>query len=267
MDMVFHKLPCSILSLDVQDIMGSHSVNVEGTLIKNNINKNGNIISKYEESNNFNKNSASKNSHDHNISQPDIDNVRGSLKREEGCQIFGSINILKVPGNFHISSHAFAQTIGRLASEGAYDFDLTHTINHISFGDEDDIRNIKKIFNTGILNPLDNTNKTMKNYKKVIYEYYLNVIPTTYIDLQGKEYDVHQFTANSNEVKAQMMIPAIFFRYDLNPILIKYTQTRERIFQFFIEICAIIGGIYMVTSFILTFIINSTSMFFKNKEK
>jgi hypothetical protein len=265
--MVFHKLPCSILSLDVQDIMGSHSVNVEGTLVKNNVDKKGNIIGKFEESDKFAKNSAPLGGSNNNIVQPDIDKVRGGLKREEGCQIFGSISILKVPGNFHISSHAFAQTIGKLASEGAYNFDLTHTVNHISFGNEDDIRNIKKIFNTGILNPLDNTNKTMKSYKKVIYEYYLNVIPTTYIDLQGKEYNVHQFTANSNEVKAQMMIPAIFFRYDLNPILIKYTQTRERIFQFFIEICAIIGGIYMVTSFILTFIINSSALFFKDKEK
>lgn len=34
MDMVFTRLPCDILSLDAQDVMGSHSVNLEGELHK-----------------------------------------------------------------------------------------------------------------------------------------------------------------------------------------------------------------------------------------
>lgn len=251
--------------------MGSHSVNVEGTLIKNSIDKKGNIIGRYEDKpttiGQAKSIEAGHEHHGHGIAQPDYAKVKNAIKNNQGCQLFGSINVFKVPGNFHVSSHAFAQTIGQLASDGLVDFDLSHTINHISFGDEDDIKAIKNKFKTGILNPIDNTTKKTVANKKLIYEYYLNVVPTTYIDLDGKEYDVHQFTANSNEMKANVLVPAIFFRYDLSPILVKYTQTRERIFQFFIEICAIIGGIYMVTSVILTFIINSTTMFFKNKEK
>jgi len=48
------------------------------------------------------------------------------------------------------------------------------------------------------------------------------VVPTTFQTLKGKELYVHQFTANSNEIKT-MMMPAIFFRYDLSPVTVKVT--------------------------------------------
>ena len=38
------RLPCSIISLDLQDIMGSHSVNIHGHLMKYKLDKNGRVI-------------------------------------------------------------------------------------------------------------------------------------------------------------------------------------------------------------------------------
>ena len=46
----------------------------------------------------------------------------------------------KVPGNFHISSHAFAPTIQKLAIENKLDIDLNHKINYLSFGDDEEIK-------------------------------------------------------------------------------------------------------------------------------
>jgi hypothetical protein len=37
------------------------------------------------------------------------------------------------------------------------------------------------------------------------------VVPTTYVDVRGKEYYVHQFTANNNEVETHHL-PALYFR-------------------------------------------------------
>lgn len=246
--------------------MGSHSVNVEGTLVKTRLNKEGKVISNFVEPKASTQSESGHDGHHHNIVQPDYNQVKKELTDGEGCRLLGNISVLRVPGNFHISSHAYAQVIGRLAQEGAFNFDLSHTINHISFGEETDIQNIKRIFNDGILSPLDNTFKQNAPTRR-IYEYYLKVVPTTYIALDGQAYQAHQFTANSNEVEASMMIPAVFFRFDLSPILVKYIQVKERIFHFFIEICAIIGGIYTVTSVILSMIINSVTLFLKNKEK
>jgi len=41
------------------------------------------------------------------------------------------------------------------AQNGISTLDLSHKINHISFGTDEDIKEIKKKFNKGVLNPLD----------------------------------------------------------------------------------------------------------------
>jgi len=38
-------------------------------------------------------------------------------------------------------------------------------------------------------------------------------VPTTYADLSGKEYYVHQFTSNTNDAPTNGF-PALYFRYD-----------------------------------------------------
>lgn len=68
-----------------------------------------------------------------------------AFKEHQGCQLIGEILINKVPGNFHISAHAYGSILGRLFTEtGVNNLDLTHKINHLSFGDEGDISAIKK---------------------------------------------------------------------------------------------------------------------------
>ena len=44
-----HRLPCSILSLDISDFTGAHTSNVKGTLEKTRLDKDGNIIKKNSE--------------------------------------------------------------------------------------------------------------------------------------------------------------------------------------------------------------------------
>lgn len=44
-DIVVPRIPCSLLSLDAQDIVGTHSVDVGGELFKRSLDKNGNEIS------------------------------------------------------------------------------------------------------------------------------------------------------------------------------------------------------------------------------
>ncbi len=44
-DIVFPKMPCDVLSLDVQDVMGTHVVDIAGSLFKKKIDKDGNVIS------------------------------------------------------------------------------------------------------------------------------------------------------------------------------------------------------------------------------
>ena len=42
--MDFPYIPCYILSLDVQDVVGTHIVDFDGDLVKNRIDEKGNVI-------------------------------------------------------------------------------------------------------------------------------------------------------------------------------------------------------------------------------
>ena len=63
-------------------------------------------------------------------------------------------------GNFHISSHAYGHILNSIfTTVGISTIDLSHQINHISFGEEKDLTQIRKKFNKGVLNPLDGSKK------------------------------------------------------------------------------------------------------------
>src|SRR5690349_4244109 len=134
------RLPCSILSLDVQDVMGSHTLNIHGSLMKYKLDRNGVVIGQ-EAYNPKPKEAKKEDGHGHGHGHdgedmPALDTVRTELVEKQGCKIKGHVVVNKVPGNFHISSHAYGPIIQQLASEGYFDFDVSHRIHHISFGDD-----------------------------------------------------------------------------------------------------------------------------------
>jgi len=111
---------------------------------------------------------------------------------------------------------------------------------------------IKNKFDKGVLNPLDGVEKVKPESLKaigVMHQYYISVVPTTFEDLSGKQLYVHQITANSNEIQTHTL-PALYFRYDLSPVTVKFFQTKESFFRFLVQICAIIGGIFTVAGII-----------------
>jgi hypothetical protein len=243
-DLTLKRIPCHIISLDIQDIMGTHSLNIQGTLLKRRLDKEGKLLGTLIEKKNPLK--------AEEITMPIYEEVKKSVIDKEGCQLYGNFEVMKVPGNFHVSSEAYGHIIGQLIAEGIYEFDVSHRINHMSFGDESYIKLIMTNFNTGILNPIDSTEKIQKTGETKKYEYYLKVVPTTYVDLKGEKYNVHQFTFNQNESDADVMIPTLYFRYDISPILVKIVQYRDEVFHFFVQICAIIGGVFTVTGILDT---------------
>ncbi|CAK74245.1 unnamed protein product (macronuclear) [Paramecium tetraurelia] len=239
LDIEFHKFPCDILSLDVQDYYGVSRCECRGEqrMERQFLKKFIQIMKEHEHHN-----------------QPSIDfaRIEQAFKEKEGCQIAGYIIVNKVPGNFHVSAHAFGGILHQVFQRSQIQtLDLSHTINHISFGEEDDLMKIKKQFQKGVLNPLDNTKKVAQPQggTGMMFQYYISVVPTTYVDVSGNEYYVHQFTANSNEVLTDHL-PAAYFRYDLSPVTVKFLQYRESFLHFLVQICAILGGVFTIASIV-----------------
>lgn len=238
-DISMPHLPCDLASFDAQDVMGSHHLNIGGDLRKRRLSADGTQgeeIRHGDGDTNFNLERANK-----------------AFQDKEGCRFYGTFSVNKVPGNFHVSSHAYMDHVNVIFSQnGINTIDLSHNIHHISFGEDKDLKLIKTQFDQGALNPLDNVQK-MKTPAQatshVMYQYYISVVPTTYEDLKGKQIYVHQFTANNNEIEGGQF-PGLFFRYDLSPVTVKFSLTKESFFRFLVQICAIIGGIFTVAGII-----------------
>merc|ERR1712217_943365 len=94
---------------------------------------------------------------------------------------------------------------------------VSHRVNHISFGVDTDISYVKKNFkDTGIVSPLDGIEQIVSERKgggidSAIFEYYTKVVPTTYRPLDQPPVNVYQFTANSNKIVNQQM-PSLYLR-------------------------------------------------------
>ena len=92
-DIHFPNAPCMILSLDQQDLMGTHIVNVNDGLRKVRYDWFGTEIGNWDWV---------------NKPYPEvIMAARDAFDKEEGCAIKGWLLVNWVPGNFHIASHDY----------------------------------------------------------------------------------------------------------------------------------------------------------------
>ncbi|MCQ2819170.1 MAG: endoplasmic reticulum-Golgi intermediate compartment protein [archaeon] len=243
-DVELQNLPCSIISIDLQDVMGAHSVNLEGNMTRSTLDKMGKILSTEP----YKVHSVMKHAdHDH-YEQPDYEKVKKAIMNKEGCKIQGTFLVNKVPGNFHISSHAFGPTISRLAMEGVLMVNLNHKIKHLSFGDKEEIAKVKNTFKEGLINPMDGIIQDKKT--RTTFEYYIKVVPTTYQSLNGNKTYLNQFNYHMSSAPSGTSYPSVYFKYELSPVTVEYIQYKSKFLSFFIEICAILGGVFTITGII-----------------
>ena len=100
MNVTLHKCPCHVLSLDIVDVTGVHVVDVKGNLSKLRIDKNGKKLERKDMIAEMKKGSFKEQA------EETLNLLREGLKDQEGCRVEGTVIINKVPGNFHISTHA-----------------------------------------------------------------------------------------------------------------------------------------------------------------
>jgi hypothetical protein len=99
------------------------------------------------------------------------------------------------------------------------------------------------------------------------HEYVMRVVPTTYDDISGNKLVAYQYTyAYRSHISfghGGRVIPALWFKYDLNPITVRYHEERPPIYHFLTTICAIVGGTFTVAGIIDSCIFSATEIFKK----
>ena len=96
----------------------------------------------------------------------------------------------------------------------------------------------------------------------MIFHNYIKIVPTTFMRLDGSILQTNQFSVtrhsrNVSPFSGDSGMPGIFFRYELSPLMVKYTQTVKSIGHLLTNTCAIIGGCFTVASIIDSFLYHS----------
>ncbi|XP_075428692.1 endoplasmic reticulum-Golgi intermediate compartment protein 3 isoform X3 [Ascaphus truei] len=181
-------------------------------------------------------------------------------QRNEGCQVYGFLEVNKVAGNFHFAPgksfqqshvHVHAVEIHDLQSFGLDNINMTHHIKHLSFGRD----------YPGIVNPLDGTSVDASQ-ASMMFQYFVKIVPTVYVKVDGEVLRTNQFSVTRHEKIANGLIgdqglPGVFVLYELSPMMVKLTEKHRSFTHFITGVCAIVGGVFTVAGLIDSLIYHS----------
>jgi hypothetical protein len=175
------------------------------------------------------------------------------------------LHVHRVPGNIHFSIHneKLTEIVQKLNSEGIY-LNYAHKILHFSFGThEHKALDIQRKFPEILLYPLEGTSMSEEINLSLAYQYYLNVVRAK-VMLRGEPIEAYQYTI-SKSFGITRDLPALFFKYEISPLYVRYELKEKSIWHFLVNICAIIGGVYTAFSILDAVIYTSVSRIFKHR--
>jgi len=176
--------------------------------------------------------------------------VKTPFNGKKGCIFESVFHINRVPGNFHVSTHS--------ADRQPDNIDMAHYITSLTFGSKLTHTNLP-----GNFNPLAKRDRLGVDAAES-HDYTMKIVPTIFEDTYGNTDVSYQYTyAYSNYVSYShggRSSSAIWFRYDLNPITVKYHERRQPIYSFLTSVCAIIGGTFTVAGIIDSLLFTAAEM-------
>lgn len=170
------------------------------------------------------------------------------IPENPGCQVSGVLKVNRVPGNFHIEAKSVSHSLNAAMTN------LTHRVNHLSFGLGSGLTEKKKRLVSRALKqvpeslqqftPLDNTMHATREFHKA-HHHYIKVV-STHLNLGYRELPMlYQFLAQSQVVSYnEEDVPEARFTYDLSPMSVVVEKTGRKWYDYLTSLCAIIGGTF-----------------------
>lgn len=181
---------------------------------------------------------------------PKIQKQRAQMrvKTEEGCRVSGHLMVNRVPGNFHVEASSKAHNLNVAMTN------LTHTINHLTFGEDvltttstKSKRILKQIpdsYNVKQLQPLDDRTYTTSRYHQA-FHHDIKVVATDYNMGSNQQLSAYQMIAQSQIVEYDdMSVPEARFSYDISPMSVIVKKKGRKWYDYFTSLSAIIGGTF-----------------------
>ncbi|KAI8808917.1 endoplasmic reticulum vesicle transporter-domain-containing protein [Cladochytrium replicatum] len=165
---------------------------------------------------------------------------RSGIEATGACRIKGETQVNKVSGMLHVTATGHGYEGEHLAHDL---LNFTHRIDRLSFG----------INYPGLRNPLDKSLEL--SYENMeTFQYFISVVPTIYIDnraflgqkiLLTNQYAVTDHRRVLRPEVGISGVPGLFFKYEIEPISVRVTESRERFTHFIVRLCGIIGGVFV----------------------
>jgi hypothetical protein len=186
----------------------------------------------------------------------DIDEAEREKKRNlyqqnrpehPGCQVSGHLMVNRVPGNFHIEAKSKNHNLNAAMTN------LSHTVNHLSFGEPVDKANRKT---KRILKQVDDTHKQFSPMDgkpfltpkyHAAFHHYIKVV-STHLNMGSSAANklvTYQFLEQSQTVYYdESSVPEARFSYDLSPMSVVVRKEGRKWYDYLTSLCAIIGGTF-----------------------
>jgi endoplasmic reticulum-Golgi intermediate compartment protein 3 len=192
-----------------------------------------------------------------------LETLKDQNAEDGGCEIYGNLKLSTSSGHFHIvpqktitgtkDAIADGYSLLDLLSFTFAQFNITHTVNSLSFGDNF----------PGFKSPLDGEQRTIRDTHGM-YQYYIKTVPTKYIKLDGNEIiESHQYSVTEHmrhlAPGSGRGLPGVYFYYESSPVQAIFEETRGSFLRFFTSLCAILGGLYTVMGMIDTLIVTAST--------
>lgn len=256
-NITFPSLPCDVLSVDAIDMSGKHEVDLDTNIWKLRINSHGQIVGteylsdlvekehkthKHEGEEKELQDDTDESLHALGFDQASenmIKKVKQALANGEGCRVYGSLDVQRVAGNFHISVHGLNIYVAQMMFGGATRVNVSHLIHDLSFGPK----------YPGVHNPLDDTQRILHETSGT-FKYYIKVVPTEYRYISKEVLPTNQFSVTeyfSPMTEFDRTWPAVYFLYDLSPITVTIKEERRSFLHFITRLCAVLGGTFALT--------------------
>lgn len=250
----FYDAPCPIISLDLENLLGAHVMNLRDQNIK---------FFRYSKNNELIKDE---------FSAYQINQLEQALISNESCFIDAQLNLHKSAGDVHFSFHKFREVFEEIRSrnknKGIFKrLNASHKIFKISLADEKTIKKIKDDFaaysnSPDLLDFVDKyennkfvfpnffkAHKDAENMLNSNYEYFMILVPHIFYNEYTQETVftyLFSMTFKEKELKQEdEEMPLILINYDFSPITMKFTLVKKSYLHFLTNICAIIGGVFV----------------------
>ncbi|KAI8918195.1 endoplasmic reticulum vesicle transporter-domain-containing protein [Powellomyces hirtus] len=173
-------------------------------------------------------------------------NLDGNPENKGACRITGALRVDKVSGMLHFTAPGHGYSGGHTPHDI---MNFTHRIDKLSFGQ----------YYPGLHNPLDRTLETARSPMDM-FQYFVAIVPTIYLDANrafGKkviltsQYAVTDYQRSLDPMHNQGGVPGVFIKYDIEPIMVRITESRMGILGFLTRFCGILGGIFVTVGIIL----------------